>query len=244
MNRENIKTRDDAIARMALYDHMNLREIGERFGITREAVRRVLVRQGIDYQIVLERRRYLRLVSEANFAAAIVNPVTIIQHGSRKGKRTSEYAVYRGMLQRCYDPNATQYSDYGGRGISVCGRWRGKSGYVNFLLDMGPRPPGVYASGRAMLSIHRKNNDGPYSPENCVWATQKEQCATKRPPVRKAKLTATSAPASGAVDDRVGVGPGEGRTVYRDDIDVAETAVGTHPNIDADSMPEKHGTET
>jgi hypothetical protein len=192
-HQKSLKVRNDTIARMALYDHMNYREIGERFGLTREAVRRVLVQEGIDYRIVLARRKNSDLASQATVVGARFNPITVVQHGSRKGKRTPEYVVYRGMLQRCYDPEATGYANYGGRGITVCERWRGEFGYENFLLDMGLRPPGSFPCGRAKLSIDRINNDGLYTPENCKWATQKEQCAHKRPPVRKAKPTANPA---------------------------------------------------
>jgi hypothetical protein len=187
------KARNNRIALIVLYDHMNLQEIGECAGLTKQAVRQVLAQEGIDYQIVLECRRNLGSVSDAKVVGARVNPVTVIQHGPRKGKRTPEYTVYIAMLDRCNNPNATHYADYGGRGIAVCDRWRGKHGYVNFLLDMGERPPGNYACGRAKLSIHRINNDGPYEPSNCKWATQKEQCASKRPPIRKRKLAAIPA---------------------------------------------------
>jgi len=173
---------------MALYDHMNLREIGERLGLSKESVRRILVQEEIDYQIVRERRRNLGLASQASVAGARVNTITIIQHGPRKGKRQPEYVVHGRMLDRCFNPNNRKFADYGGRGITVCGRWLGEDGYENFLLDVGRRPPGVYPSGRAKYSIHRIDNDGPYEPGNCKWATQKEQSSNKRRPVRKTKL--------------------------------------------------------
>jgi hypothetical protein len=181
------KKRNNKIAFMALYDHMNLQEIADCFGLTREAVRQILVQEGIDYQVVLQRRRNLDLASQATVAGARVNTATIIQHGPGKGKKRPEYVVYTAMLSRCYNPKHPEFASYGGRGITVCNRWRGKFGYENFLIDMGQRPPGVYVSGRAKLSIHRKDNDGLYTPENCKWADQKEQCANRRRPVRKAK---------------------------------------------------------
>lgn len=91
-----------------------------------------------------------------------------LKHGDCKvGKRAPEYGVYRTMLSRCYNPNVERYPIYGGRGITVCERWRGEGGYTNFRADMGPRPHGH--------SIERQNSDGNYEPGNCRWATASEQ---------------------------------------------------------------------
>src|SRR5919108_6650509 len=76
------------------------------------------------------------------------------------------YPVYHGMIGRCYNPKYRQYQYLGKKGIEVCERWRGKDGFQNFLIDMGPRPEGQ-KSGRALYFLLRKNPDDHFCKENC-----------------------------------------------------------------------------
>ena len=76
------------------------------------------------------------------------------------------------MRQRCVNPNDPRYSKYGLRGIKVCTRW---DSFQDFVVDVGPRPPGVGEGGRALYSLDRIDNDGDYKPGNVRWATAKEQ---------------------------------------------------------------------
>lgn len=82
-------------------------------------------------------------------------------HGKSK---TITYRSWAHMHARCYRPTDPKFPRYGGRGITVCEQWHK---YENFIADMGERPRG--------RTLDRKNNDGPYNPDNCQWATPTQQ---------------------------------------------------------------------
>lgn len=88
------------------------------------------------------------------------------------------YYCWHAMVARCHNPRNPSYKNYGGRGITVCERWRDDP--FMFYLDMGERPTG--------LTLERKNNDEGYHPSNCVWATRTEQQNNRRRP-KPSKIT-------------------------------------------------------
>lgn len=87
------------------------------------------------------------------------------KHG---GYGTPTYQSWRRMKERCLNPENGSYPRYGGRGVTVCERWMS---FKNFLADMGERPKG--------MTLERRDNDGNYEPDNCVWATPKQQARNR-----------------------------------------------------------------
>lgn len=96
--------------------------------------------------------------------------VKILAGGSTH-RSQQEYEAWRGMRQRCLNPNFLPYKNYGGRGIKICDRWL--QSYQNFLDDMGRKPGADY-------SLDRIDNNRGYYPDNCRWATKSEQRRNQR----------------------------------------------------------------
>jgi len=96
------------------------------------------------------------------------NEMAKTTHGMTK---TPEYIAWQDMKTRCFNPNYKRYPNWGGRGITVCDRWKNSS--ENFLADMGLKPTVKH-------SLDRINNDADYCPDNCRWATKAEQQNNRR----------------------------------------------------------------
>jgi len=103
--------------------------------------------------------------------ALLRNAATARTHGESHNK-TPEYHAWQNAIQRCENPQRKDYYLYGARGIRMCARWR--HSYVTFLTDMGRKPSSLH-------SLDRIDANRDYEPDNCRWATNREQMQNRRP---------------------------------------------------------------
>lgn len=153
-------------------------EVGERYGLLTVTQRRdtatprVLCRCDCGTEFSPEVK---------NLATGRTRSCGCVRRGSSNPRWTGArdhplYSAWCGMKERCANPNHTSYARYGGRGITVCDRWR--NDFWAFVADMGDRPDGH--------SLDRVDNDGNYEPSNCRWASASEQNLNQDPRPLKA----------------------------------------------------------
>lgn len=97
----------------------------------------------------------------------------ILMGASHRMSKTRTYRIWAGAWSRCTNKNSRYWQRYGGRGIAVCDSWKS---FPQFYKDMGEAPVG--------MTLERKDNDGPYAPWNCIWATQHDQARNKATSVK------------------------------------------------------------
>jgi hypothetical protein len=115
-------------------------------------------------------RSYCLLKATSNSCGCLAHELSSLRLSGTPSRHPAEYRIWRGIKNRCLNPNVWAYSYYGGRGIKICDRWL--ESFDAFLDDIGPNPK---------HEIDRfPNMNGDYEPSNCRWATRLQQARNKR----------------------------------------------------------------